>query len=119
VGWGLFQEPGREATINAFLLYDGCPADCDEDGIDDGNVNLVDFLSLLAQWGGAGSCDIDENGFVNVQDFLKLLARWGPCCRQGSSAPPQTVQDCINRFGFDPVLLEKCVCAVEPEQCAE
>jgi hypothetical protein len=117
VGWGEYENPGEPATINAFLLYENCPADCD--GEDDAIVNVVDFFALLAQWGTPGPCDINGDGDVGVNDFLDMLAAWGPCCRQGNFPPPQTVQDCINRFGIDPLLLEKCICAVEPEQCAE
>ncbi len=53
-----------------------CPWDCGGD--DDGNVGIVDFLALLAQWGGPGSCDFDGGG-VGINDFLALLANWGPC----------------------------------------
>ena len=52
-----------------------CPWDC---GDNDGNVGIVDFLALLAQWGGPGSCDFDGRG-VGINDFLELLANWGPC----------------------------------------
>jgi hypothetical protein len=52
-----------------------CPADC---GDHDGTVGVVDFLALLAQWGGPGSCDINGGG-VSVTDFLEMLATWGPC----------------------------------------
>ena len=52
-----------------------CPWDC---GDNDGNVGIVDFLALLAQWGGPGSCDFDGGG-VGINDFLDLLAAWGPC----------------------------------------
>ncbi len=52
-----------------------CPWDC---GDNDGNVGIVDFLALLAQWGGRGSCDFDGGG-VGINDFLDLLAAWGPC----------------------------------------
>ncbi len=45
---------------------------------DDGNVGIVDFLALLGQWGGPGSCDFDGGG-VGITDFLELLANWGPC----------------------------------------
>ncbi|MHC4615033.1 MAG: right-handed parallel beta-helix repeat-containing protein, partial [Planctomycetota bacterium] len=56
-----------------------CPADCQT--TPDGNVGINDFLKMLAQWGGPGSCDIDGggDGVVDVQDFLDLLAFWGPC----------------------------------------
>jgi hypothetical protein len=53
-----------------------CPWDCGGDN--DGNVGIVDFLELLAQWDGGGSCDFDGGG-VGIVDFLKLLANWGPC----------------------------------------
>ena len=53
-----------------------CPWDC-ADG--DGNVGVVDFLALLAQWGQVGtSCDYDGGG-VGCPDFVDLLANWGPC----------------------------------------
>ena len=52
-----------------------CPWDC---GVADGNVGIVDFLALLAQWGGPGTCDFDGGG-VGISDFLALLAEWGPC----------------------------------------
>ncbi len=118
MGWGEFQVPGGPTTVNAFLLYE-CPCDCD--GSNDVVVSVADFLALLAQWGTPGSCDCEDppDGVVDVGDFLALLAAWGPCCRQGTFPPPENVQDCIDRFGFDPLLLEKCICAVEPEQCSE
>jgi hypothetical protein len=54
-----------------------CPWDCALPG--NGQVEVSDFLALLAQWGSAGSsCDFDGGG-VGVTDFLALLAAWGPC----------------------------------------
>ncbi len=53
-----------------------CPWDCGDDN--DGNVGIVDFLALLAQWTTPGSCDFDGGG-VGINDFLALLANWGPC----------------------------------------
>ena len=53
-----------------------CPWDCTQPG--DGSVGISDFLLLLAQWGGPGTCDIDGGG-VGITDFLALLAAWGPC----------------------------------------
>ena len=55
-----------------------CPWDCDSGESIDGTVGIVDFLTLLAQWGGPGSCDFDGGG-VGITDFLELLANWGPC----------------------------------------
>ncbi|MHC4826430.1 MAG: hypothetical protein ACYTEY_07730, partial [Planctomycetota bacterium] len=54
---------------------DTCPWDC---GDGDGTVGIVDFLAMLAQWGGPGPCDFDGGG-VSVTDFLLLLAHWGDC----------------------------------------
>ena len=54
-----------------------CPWDCGGDN--DGDVGIVDFLAVLAQWDMVGtSCDFDGGG-VGIIDFLKLLANWGPC----------------------------------------
>ena len=54
-----------------------CPWDCGGDN--DGNVGIVDFLALLANWGGPEDpCDFDGGG-VSIVDFLELLANWGPC----------------------------------------
>jgi hypothetical protein len=68
-------------------LYDGndpdcadaCPCDCADGG--DGVVNVVDFLALIAEWGGPGACDCADgrDGIVNVLDFLAIIADWGPC----------------------------------------
>ncbi len=53
-----------------------CPWDC---GDQDGTVGIVDFLTVLAQWGTIGtSCDIDGGG-VGITDLLSLLANWGSC----------------------------------------
>ncbi len=52
-----------------------CPWDC---GDDNGSVDIVDFLTLLFQWGLPGTCDFDGGG-VGITDFLTLLANWGPC----------------------------------------
>jgi hypothetical protein len=64
----MWMEPGQPPA---------CPGDCAFPP--DKVVNVVDFLALLAQWGGPGSCDINGDGLVNIQDFLLLLALWGPC----------------------------------------
>jgi len=55
-----------------------CPWDCDDGESADGIVGIVDFLTLLAQWGGPGSCDFDGD-IVGLDDFLELLDNWGPC----------------------------------------
>jgi hypothetical protein len=54
-----------------------CPADIDGSG----DVDINDFLALLANWGPnpGHPADIDGSGTVDVIDFLALLADWGPC----------------------------------------
>ena len=54
-----------------------CPADLDGNG----EVNTIDLLILLGNWGpNPGSpADIDGNGVVNTIDLLILLGNWGPC----------------------------------------
>jgi subtilisin-like proprotein convertase family protein len=54
-----------------------CPWDCQT--TPDGQVSVLVFLAMLAQWGQVGtSCDYDGGG-VSVTDFLELLANWGAC----------------------------------------
>lgn len=63
-------------------LCDTCPADCSPQPSGDGKVDVLDLLDLLAQWGGAGSCDFippGGDGTVDVLDLLALLAAWGDC----------------------------------------
>ena len=62
-----------------------CPADyTGPEGVSDGVVNILEFLLMLAQWGGTGCADFwgpaeEPDGVVDVLDFLALLAFWGPC----------------------------------------
>ncbi len=82
-----------------------CPWDCTAGG-GDGTVGISDFLLLLAQWGGPGTCDIDGGG-VGITDFLGLLANWGPCPVGGACCNPgdggclaQTPADCSAAGGI-------------------
>lgn len=47
---------------------------------DDGRVNVIDLLTLIAAWGAcpAGDCpgDLTGDAVVDVQDLLFMLARW-------------------------------------------
>jgi len=55
-----------------------CPWDC---GNHNNEVDTVDFLTLIGQWGQAGvSCDFGLGTVgVDTSDFLALLGHWGPC----------------------------------------
>ncbi|MCH8153297.1 MAG: hypothetical protein IH830_13105 [Planctomycetes bacterium] len=64
--------------------------------------------------------DLDGDGSVGTFDLQILLGAWGPCCEVANKTPPQTVQDCIDRFCCqyaNQLALERCLCAVEPENC--
>ena len=50
-------------------------------------MSVTDFLAMLGQWGGPGTCDFDGGG-VGVSDFLALLAHWGQ--QFGIGAAPET-----------------------------
>lgn len=59
---------------------DPCPSDIDNNN----SVDVLDLLSLLAQWGddcsiAACTADIDNDDEVAVLDLLQLLADWGAC----------------------------------------
>ncbi|MHC4826303.1 MAG: FG-GAP repeat domain-containing protein [Planctomycetota bacterium] len=54
---------------------------CTGDVNDDGVVDVLDFLALLAAWGPnpGHPADFNGDGTVNVSDFLILLGNWGSC----------------------------------------
>jgi hypothetical protein len=73
---GGYDEDSAGAGVLSVSL---CPCDCALPP--DGTVNVVDFLALLADWGGTGPCDCADggDGTVNVVDFLAMLGAWGSC----------------------------------------
>lgn len=60
-----------------FQFTPACPWDLDGDG----EIGVVDLLTVLGQWGTdpGGPPDFDGDGDVGVTDLLKVLALWGPC----------------------------------------
>jgi len=48
----------------------------DVDG--NGEVNIIDLLAVLADWGECGNCqsDLDADGQVEIEDLLQILADW-------------------------------------------
>jgi hypothetical protein len=84
--WSLDADNTRGLDNDGDQLYDGtdddcggCPWDCGGDN--DGNIGIVDFLEVLAQWGSkSGSCDFGEGEpGVGINEFLTILSKWGPC----------------------------------------
>ena len=69
------------------LGYFYLPPTCTQTAADfdgDGDVDITDFLTLLASWGPCAvpcppSCvaDIDDDCQVGISDLLELLATWG------------------------------------------
>lgn len=57
------------------------PAECSADVNLSGAVDIVDLLSVLAEWGPCSDCreDIDGSGSVDFIDVVEVLAAWGPC----------------------------------------
>ena len=58
---------------------------CRWDLDDSGEVDIGDFLTLLATWGDSpvAPADFDCDGSVGISDFLILLAAWGSCGGSG------------------------------------
>lgn len=74
VGWGISSQNHERG----FILRPAEPGDANGDG----NVNVVDLLSLINSWGpcpALGYCFVDFNfdGIVNVSDLLLLIENWG------------------------------------------
>jgi hypothetical protein len=69
-----------QAGISAYPFVppiDTCPWDCG--GNDNDEVDVIDFFTLIAEWGMVGAgCDFQNDG-VDVVDFFELLGKWGPC----------------------------------------
>ena len=49
------------------------------DANQDGKINILDFVILMANWGKTGSgnaADFNSDGIVDIQDFVILMANW-------------------------------------------
>ncbi|MHC5024670.1 MAG: hypothetical protein ACYTGG_12320 [Planctomycetota bacterium] len=71
--------PSFDITGETVTPLPACASDTNDDGV----VNVVDLLALLAAWGGSDPLfDIAPDGgdgVVDILDLLELLADWGPC----------------------------------------
>jgi hypothetical protein len=47
----------------------------------DGQINIVDLLAVISNWGQTGTnpADVNGDGIVNIADLLAVIAGWGPC----------------------------------------
>jgi len=95
-----------------------CPGDLNQDGVVDG----VDLLALMAQWGPCSNpcecpADLNCDGEVDGADLLILLSNWGGFCTTGvHEIPPETIEDCYERYEEDTNEFLACVFAVEELQ---
>ena len=74
--WRRQSRPAR-ALLAAWGTDPGRPPDFDADG----NVGILDLLTLIANWGPCPDCpaDLDGDGQVGAFDLALLLGAWGPC----------------------------------------
>jgi hypothetical protein len=69
------------AATAALIAAQPASASCEPDLNDDGVVDVMDLLQVLADWGACPGCpaDFDGSGAVDVVDLLILLDAWGEC----------------------------------------
>ena len=77
-------------------------------------VDVLDLLAVLAAWGQTGTCpeDVNNDGIVNVLDLLQVLADWGCGNPVAPQEAPQSVQDCIDKYGDDIEQMIGCIEAI-------
>lgn len=61
-----------------------CPNNCSGDYDSDNDVNIIDILGIIGDWGQCPTdspCpgDFNADGDVNVTDLLITVGNWGPC----------------------------------------
>jgi len=72
-------EPSRIVMLLGEVF--AAPPPCMGDANDDGAVNFLDVLAVLAGWGSTGPAgDANHNGAVNFDDVVTALANWGAEC---------------------------------------
>jgi hypothetical protein len=91
---GSLADAGAGGTAGSVTALVSCPADCAQPPLGDGQVDVSELLTVLAEWStgsapGTG-CDVDDgsqtgtpDGLTDVNDLLFILARWGACVNGG------------------------------------
>jgi len=83
LGWplGIVTVQLESGTVTAELQLDIVQNPCYADIDNDGAVNVIDLLEVIAAWGECGECIIDPNGdgYVDVSDLLMVVGSWGAC----------------------------------------
>lgn len=101
---------GLSVDMGAYETLAPCAGDFDNNG----EVNILDLLAVLGNWGNAGPLgDANGDGVVDLQDLLTVLAGFGPCGGAYDVNPPSAIQDCITKYGVDdPARLQACIQAM-------
>ena len=81
---GLFKPGSPDAMYMIASGPQGADAPiCPGDVTDDGQVNILDLLEVVAAWGNPGGPgDVSPacgDGIVNIADLLAVVSAWGPC----------------------------------------
>jgi hypothetical protein len=63
------------AILGDIIREAGCPADVVPNGL----IDVNDLLLVVANWGGQGEGDINEDENVNILDILHVIDGWGEC----------------------------------------
>ena len=76
--WGANQSGNYQVTLQC--IFGNC-ACLQRDLNDDGTVNVLDLLLVLAAWGQTGDVpeDLNCDDIVDVLDILAILSSWGDC----------------------------------------
>lgn len=103
---------GPVVDMGAYEFY-ACVGDIIENGV----VDIDDFLALLMAWGPCLDCppscaaDLDDDCNVGITDFLLLLANWG-CGEPYPDSFPESGQECIDRYWPDLGRVATCITAL-------
>jgi hypothetical protein len=74
-------KPGTPSFRTTNVLAPAAPVECPADVDFDLDVDFLDLLALLYDWGPCPACptDLDGDLDVDLQDLLLVLDGWGPC----------------------------------------
>lgn len=120
VGAGRLNAPAQGFPWHTYLLVPLIRSDCPADIDGDGEVGLGDLLIALSTFDACPQCstcaaDINGDRSVDFGDLLGILGTWGECGGDPGLIP-QTVADCFQKFGSDPIALEACLSSIGANQ---
>ena len=119
-GWIVGAGLAGDDSWHSYLLVPLVRSECPEDIDGDGEIGLGDLLIALSTFYACPQCltcaaDINGDRSVDFVDLLAILAAWGECGGDPGLIP-QTVSDCFQKFGSDPIALEACLSSIGANQ---